>query len=945
MGLLLLAVFVLIVWPTTTHAESNYCEQIGKGNNIFELFGAQASYDGDTDKITLMLNSASYSQALQEIKSSIKFKIYSIEVYDTTNRNGKNPKDKGILLNTYYAEKDSYVIKEEFGIDVNDKNAYLTTKHNIVMGTYKKSNNPMSYHIRLYAADNWYAKICKDWIETTTSPFFVEYIVDIGGRVVKEEVVLPVEADKPVTGNKIECSNYQSKYPKEGFEYKYCELKTITDDLVKKGQAIEIPYTADADTYEKYAAKNGLSSIVAYTCNAFDVVPNIVTDDSTYYKNAKYLHGTVINEVKGKYEYKYGCKTVPEEVSCKVKCDEYVSVEYGPPIAMTAGLCLEYKVKVTSRVNCEVAELPKKPNNTATKCTPIPACEHGSGGWIGTAAGPSEDYDACVEACDGGQYTTDCSVKCYDEVYNTTNNSASKQNLTPTLALYTERVAFYDYNTMTRDKNCDYKGQYTCSGNNIVWNATNSCRPSNNDNKSGLASFYKGQSSYDHYVCIKTDVEGGGIASVCGCTATCKWTGCNDENQHQYINEDQIKIDYDSNMAIYNKLVDDCSKYSKCSTTQSTYTISADYSYEGKKTTVYYPHTDDNSSNEKAKIKYSQQFVTCSPTDESKNIFLSTNGCYNCKRQTAEETTSSSSTWYQAEWSFPGVWVNMKNGNISYNYESGNWKQIKNKFCLPESIDDVNEKWFNYYYMSEKNALGPTYSFNDTSETEPGYHVSLEESCKTELTQNDIDKLVYNINASTRKFGLFEWNIDISCFYASNKDFPSIPGECACVDCAKDEGYVIRTVDLANLFPNEDGERTNIDKNNPSNTGRSPGYNWSAYAINNKDSEYRSDPFAYRGWVQSMNTSIYSDEYLDYEVTLTKDTINKMKKQNKNTTDFNKSTLDPYVDSVINYRSELLRGENSVIPAKDKKIPKDEALKCNNLVNWKSTECFEGGNS
>jgi hypothetical protein len=46
------------------------------------------------------------------------------------------------------------------------------------------------------------------------------------------------------------------------------------------------------------------------------------------------------------------------------------------------------------------------------------------------------------------------------------------------------------------------------------------------------------------------------------------------------------------------------------------------------------------------------------------------------------------------------------------------------------------------------------------------------------------------------------------------------------------------------------------------------------------------------------------------------------------------------------YYSKLLR-ENDIIPDEDKNIPQTEALKCNNLVNWQSTECFvvQGGNS
>ena len=99
--------------------------------------------------------------------------------------------------------------------------------------------------------------------------------------------------------------------------------------------------------------------------------------------NKKYLIG-YSHETKslGYYAYHFNGvdengvagKTVQDAVTCQVNCTEVVTIEYGPPVATTAGLCFEYDVKVTSRVNCDIITPPKPPNKITTYCTPSPQC-------------------------------------------------------------------------------------------------------------------------------------------------------------------------------------------------------------------------------------------------------------------------------------------------------------------------------------------------------------------------------------------------------------------------------------------------------------------------------------------------------------------------------------------------------------------------------------------
>ena len=142
---------------------------------------------------------------------------------------------------------------------------------------------------------------------------------------------------------------------------------------------------------------------------------------------------------------------------------------------------------------------------------------------------------------------------------------------------------------------------------------------------------------------------------------------------------------------------------------------------------------------------------------------------------------------------------------------------------------------------------------------------------------------------------------------------------------------VIRSVDLNNLFPAEDGTRLSSSDS----FGRVPGFNWSSYATNViKDPNYTSRPSNYMQWVQSHGNSIYSDEYLDYEITLSKDDIRKLKNQDHNFTEFKGATE---INSVLNYKSNLFRGNNPILT--NANVPRDQALLCNNIKNNDSDEC------
>lgn len=121
-----------------------------------------------------------------------------------------------------------------------------------------------------------------------------------------------------------------------------------------------------------------------------------------------------------KYYYE---KQVVSNSVCSVNCIEQFQVTYDPPVAVKAGLCFQYKVTVRSKVTCKTEikpgfSWPKAPEPEFT-CDYIPICQNAH---HSTQAGPNDDFDDCVNSCDGGKYTQKCINSCYSKVYENNKN-------------------------------------------------------------------------------------------------------------------------------------------------------------------------------------------------------------------------------------------------------------------------------------------------------------------------------------------------------------------------------------------------------------------------------------------------------------------------------------------------------------------------------------------
>ena len=209
-------------------------------------------------------------------------------------------------------------------------------------------------------------------------------------------------------------------------------------------------------------------------------------------------------------------------------------------------MCFEYKVRVTSRVSCNMTTEPSKEYCENSVCTPHPDCWH-SGGSILTQAGPSEEFNSCIQSCDGGLYSKSCSTKCYNRVYGSSSSYAK------TNSVYHDDLfatSLFIAGSSGDGYTCD--GYYDSDGSthvdttlnktvkSISWKGMNSsytasattpgryyCNGWQNNSYSYRITFYADENGF-----FRKDFNyGGGSISLCG--AYCVWTGC---TGNKYLN-------------------------------------------------------------------------------------------------------------------------------------------------------------------------------------------------------------------------------------------------------------------------------------------------------------------------------------------------------------------------------------------------------------------------
>lgn len=753
---------------------------------------------------------------------------------------------------------------------------------------------------------------------------YVNFSVDVetGGKAKDVEVRCSnvIHKDDGVATQPISCDA-----PKDNFEKAFCEAKNGAAAAGDKTKYLPGGFNTKK-TYSEVT-----SEFAKFKCDVQKLKSSGYVNwdndaDNDYFVNRQFMYGSgETTKTFGKYQYHYegaGKVTEGRAITCKIGCEEAVTVEYGAPVASKAGLCFEYKVKVTSRVSCHMAVPPEEPEWAKGYCEAVPVCISSRGDGSSNSfhqGGPNSQFDDCIQSCDGGKYTSKCSNSCYKKVYGkngkvskTTVISESKarvQKLAETsscenVAKPTDKCYFYKVNGAIR---------WSCGN-------TKEGRWYNN-NWTGFAS----KSAYrldDNGIYRRLHSDG----SLC--SDSCSWSiaGCSAEYKH--LNPEWPEYDNSENAKKYNEALKQCKALATCTTSTAEFTISTEYASYSDTTfkEINYPYT---SMNGKETDKLSSGDNTISTATSTNSTILSYNGCYLNKEQR---------NWYQTKWSFPGSWINNKTGEISYIRKLTGWKEMKNAFCIPLDAKNVNQKWWNWYMKQYIIGQGTSIESSEYQKDCGPYESSDSISKITSISASDIER--WNINAKAMKFGYYEWNIHIQCFYALNTNFAMITtsgssdeakkcctSECCGNDC-KPQSYRIRSVDLNNMFPDESGKSTN-----KSETGRNPGFNWSQYASNTVNTPaYQSKPLDYATKVQELGYDVYSQEHLDYYFELSKEDLKKL--QGHKYSDF-KGEVSERENGITTYFSNVIRD----ISGKNKLPNEKAATECNNLINYQSSTC------
>ena len=873
----------------------------------------------------------------------------------------------GKTLNINYTpnvQQDIYVVLVYSGTDECYKNgvnlmdsikndiSYGDDGNNTEKGIYKKTysftiNGPV---VKENVQNEHYGEICRYFREGIWNDKFKDYVTKAdfekyNPKATNSETeyrgLFPYCYSSSVSTNySTEDVAYRAGVAIRTYKFNHRNIGTTTPDIPK-------------DSEETFEDTSNLK--LSLTCD----ILNLGTKSTEYQYVNKHKY-TAVEKTSKEYKTSKG-----NTYTCNKTCTEVLTVEYGPPVASIAGLCFEYKVRVTSEVTCQTTGTGTPPNPDEYKyCEPIPQCRSQSGLTTIPDAGPNEDFDNCINTCDNGKYTQKCINKCYKQVY--TDNNSSLLSYTDKLEAteldscnellnknYPNATDLSKLVTSTSyDKNKCY-GKYTWSNGKIIW------QQGKGGHWAEYARYYlsspsKAQETINHdqlnvsynagkkvknerryysptsggfktWTFYKTDAGATGGAT---CDYSCSYVGCSSNDK---LNPDDVTGDYEKDMGIYEQFINECTAEASCSTKTAEFTIKVNNKTKDK-------------PNDANWINYNAATLTNTTSavdinDES-NIILNRSGCY------GEKINKNN---YMTEWSFPGTWVNNKTGEISYKEKEGTtWHKKTDKFCTSLNSADVNVGW--WYYGAMK-ALGK--SDDESKKNAVTGETMTDEQLKAAVTEKNIVATVAEKKTDNKDFddlegafGHFHWKIEVKCFYAlydtatipcADND-PSCPPDsddsCIEPDCTipdPAQRYRIRTVDTADLFPSAEGK----DTTDPSKTGRTPGFNWTVNATNLKNKNYIIAPSALLTEIQEKERKgeTYSDANLEYEFELDRTALSAIRKHTTSGNYTNFTGNFTIVNGVSVYNSSLFRGTGSTLDSKY--VIKKGILGCNNEDNGK----------
>lgn len=522
----------------------------------------------------------------------------------------------------------------------------------------------------------------------------------------------------------------------------------------------------------------------------------------------------------------------------KMYCTEDMTIEYDMPKSSFAGGGFKYTVKLSSSKICNIKQVrqPVRP----TVCRPdYEFTDHNT-----KFGGPNEDFDKCVNSCDGGQYTSKCSNTCYTKVYE--NGISSKQikftqNEISSLGNVKEMI----YHSATVD------GDPT-------WCKTYNDVPTARQNSPSTLS-----GNWHWQVCPSREtMDERGEKGITVTTDTLEAPQgenlIDSYNGHVYG-------------CVYGWQSDSCSGSLKCTNKCSSSSVEtaaqADKKYEDEKAILEGVKADIKKKYKNCKEQSNGSYkcdkeITTKIATENAKIGRQVENKENVLADSAGKVTLDPNISYYTDKSasfinFPHAYISLANGLVSYNNKSsdptymfGGYLFYTDVSTTEKTSNDIRYYPYNFDMYKEASLKTDKSSCSvDGVTSNPMKKSGLGYNSKNDTYGNG-NHIKWNILTKITGFGSDkQWNIDVNCFYGAMlstcKPSNGTPSDGGDENGVSGLPYLYRTVNLDDLFPN-----------------RESGYNWKNNTANQKasTSNYQINPEALISDIESKGNTIYDGD-------------------------------------------------------------------------------------
>ena len=497
----------------------------------------------------------------------------------------------------------------------------------------------------------------------------------------------------------------------------------------------------------------------------------------------------------------------------------------------------------------------------------------------GDSAGPSEDFDQCIQLCDGGKYTQNCINSCYSENY----NKERDLKFSSTFSL-NERKPETQF-TFTIPLQAEYPG--------LTWKAVPGVKTDYNLDAVEYTPQIKGVtcpsakvsfwcSNGGHGTCwwdIKTEVAGID-------TYYCKNVQMRAQEEEALVEEVKLaEINIDE------------SKFSM--------TITDSYLKDSKKKPLETTYTNNTGLN----VKVIER------TNEHALVKISLPLSY-INKQTAEAMYKTGSTY--TTWQIKDGKLNfdkVKTGTIPFTKLEADYYFDKDKSGKP------NER---KYYTN-------LHSKNTNVVADKDFNIYLDGSHPDGL----------NIKAVGAGMGWSNYGSTVKCFYGVYNEFYGDDNPCNPINgkeaCDGGLQYIFRPIDLSDLFPNGREPRYNWSSAATSTSSKNPKKGYELYGTDVNPVGYTNN---LEQEDQNKKDALHEDPAeIDYRFTLTPKSIATIKNYNANVSDFNNDGYNNYLDYDVSctktrcINNFLSNTQNLEYGSGFTVANREEIAKCNNAIS------------